>query len=50
MANMLRKKLIRWVKSFGYAEVGKIEKEVSYEPSSEEEKEVMERLRKLGYF
>jgi len=47
--NNLRKMLSKWVKSFEHVEAeGKLEER--YKRSSEEEKEVMERLRKLGYF
>jgi len=49
VTNALRNKLNRWVKSFEYVEVEEKLKE-KYKPSDEEEREVMERLRKLGYF
>ena len=45
----LRKTLSRWTESFKHVEMEE-KLEERYAPSSEEEKEVMERLRKLGYF
>jgi len=45
-ANILKNRLNEWIKSFKEIKV----KEGFYKPSSEEEKEVVERLRKLGYF
>lgn len=50
-AKALRKKLQKWAKSFEtVATEAERKEEDLYKPSPEEEKEVIERLRKLGYF
>jgi len=50
-ARELRKKLRTWARSFEtVATEAERKKRGLHKPSSEEEKEVMERLRKLGYF
>ena len=50
-AKALRKKLQKWAKSFETVATEAERKEADlYKPSPEEEKEVIERLRKLGYF
>lgn len=50
MASFLRKKLSTWVRSFEpVVTEAKMEERGLHKPSYEEEREVMERLRKLGY-